>query len=347
MRRSDHRFTVVTVPSPEFIRVDRVEPHAARGRQLLAAHPELRALAGPQPATALWVGLLVAIQCGLALWLGPRRWFVWLPLAYIVGATIDHALWALIHDCCHNLVFRSRTANRWVAIAANFPLVVPGAISFCKYHLLHHRHMGDMDLDAGVPGTTESAVIGRSRVAKTVWLAGYIFVQGIVRPRRLSVRLLDGWTMVNIVVQFAFLAAVVTGGGRGAVQIPGRRRRCSRSGCTRSARAGSRSTSRSCRARRPIRTTGRSTRCRSTSAITTSITTWSRCRGRGFLTSAASRRSSTTGSVVLYVVDVAARAIPPDRNITLFNYIIRRGSGRDPESAAIAPLEAAHGSSAR
>ena len=120
------------MPSPDFIRVDHVEPHAARGRQLLAAHPELRALAGTQPTTALWVGLLVAIQCGLALWLGPRRWFVWLPAAYIAGATIDHALWALIHDCCHNLVFRSRTANRWVAIAANFPLVVPGAISFCS-----------------------------------------------------------------------------------------------------------------------------------------------------------------------------------------------------------------------
>ncbi len=197
------------VASPDFIRVDHVEPHAARGRQLLAAHPELRGLAGPQPTSALWVAGLVAAQCAIALWLAPSRWFVWLPVAYVVGATIDHALWALIHDCSHNLVFRWRNGNRWVAIVANFPIVVPGAISFCKYHLLHHRHMGDMDLDAGVPGRTESAVIGRSSAAKTAWIAGYILVQGVIRPRRLRVRLLDGWTLVNIVVEVLFLAALI------------------------------------------------------------------------------------------------------------------------------------------
>jgi sphingolipid delta-4 desaturase len=146
-------------------------------------------------------------------WLGSRSWIVWLPCAYIVGATIDHALWALIHDCCHHLVFRSRTANRFVAILANVPLVIPGAISFCKYHLLHHRHMGDVDLDAGVPGTTEASVVGRSGAAKAIWLAGTIFVQGIVRPRRLNVRLLDGWTLTNIAIQIACMAALATAAG--------------------------------------------------------------------------------------------------------------------------------------
>ena len=192
----------------DYIRVSYGEPHAARGRQMLAAHPELRALAGPTPTSAVWTLALVTVQCGFALWLGPTRWYVWLPVAYVAGATIDHALWALIHDSCHNLVFRSRTANRWVAILANLPLVVPGAISFCKYHLLHHRHMGDMDLDAGVPGPTESEIIGRSGTAKALWLAGTIFVQGIVRPRRLAVKLLDGWTIVNIAVQTACLVAL-------------------------------------------------------------------------------------------------------------------------------------------
>jgi sphingolipid delta-4 desaturase len=192
----------------DYTRVSYSEPHAARGRRMLAAHPELRALAGPTPVSAAWTFGLVSLQCGLALWLGPLSWKIWLPVAYIVGATIDHALWALIHDCCHNLVFRSRTANRFVAILANVPLVVPGAISFCKYHLLHHRHMGDMDLDAGVPGPTESALVGRSGVAKAIWLAGTIFVQGMIRPHRLRVRLLDGWTLVNIVIQIACMVLV-------------------------------------------------------------------------------------------------------------------------------------------
>jgi len=196
------------MPALDYLRVSYCEPHAARGRQMLAAHPELRRLAGPTPTSALWTVALVAAQCGLAVALSHRNWIVWVPCAYVIGATIDHALWALIHDCCHNLVFRSRTANRFVAILANVPLVVPGAISFCKYHLLHHRHMGDMDLDAGVPGSTESAIVGRSGVAKAIWLAGTIFVQGAIRPRRLSVRLLDGWTVINIAIQVSCMVLI-------------------------------------------------------------------------------------------------------------------------------------------
>src|SRR4051812_33088785 len=96
----------------DYIRVTYGEPHAARGRQMLIAHPELRALAGHHPATAFWALGLVLAQCGLALVVGHRSWLVWLPCSYVIGATIDHALWALIHDCAHNLVSRSRTINR-------------------------------------------------------------------------------------------------------------------------------------------------------------------------------------------------------------------------------------------
>src|SRR6202140_2948788 len=174
---------------------------------MLAAHPELRALAGPLPVSAVWTMVLVLTQCGLALIVGHRSWVIWVPCAYVIGATIDHALWALIHDCTHNLVFRSRTANRIVAIVANVPLVVPGAISFAKYHLLHHRNMGDLELDASMPGPTESRIVGRSRVAKAMWMAGTILIQGIVRPRRLKrVRLCDGWTVINIIVQVGCMA---------------------------------------------------------------------------------------------------------------------------------------------
>ena len=86
------------------------------------------------------------------------------------GATIDHALWALIHDLTHNLAFRSRSANRITSIVANLPLVVPGAISFAKYHLLHHRHMGDLEFDAGVPGPTEARCLRCFAWPDTPWL---------------------------------------------------------------------------------------------------------------------------------------------------------------------------------
>jgi sphingolipid delta-4 desaturase len=64
--------------------------------------------------------------------------------------------------------------------------------------------MGDLELDAGVPGPTEARVVGRSGSAKALWVALTFLVQGVLRPRRLTrVRLLDGWTVVNIVVQIA------------------------------------------------------------------------------------------------------------------------------------------------
>ena len=193
----------------DFIRVLHSEPHAGRGRELLAAHPELRALAGHQPSSAGWVVGLVAAQLALAPLVGHRAWYVWLPCAYIVGATIDHALWVLIHECSHNLVFRGRTSNRVLAIVANFPMVVPGAISFIKYHLLHHRHLGEMEMDCGIPGPDEAKMVGHSSTAKSLWVFGYALVQA-VRPRRLkSVKMFDLWTNVNIVVQVAVMAALV------------------------------------------------------------------------------------------------------------------------------------------
>jgi len=176
---------------------------------MLAAHPELREVAGPEPISAAWTVALVVAQLGLAVFLAGTPWWLWLACAYVVGATIDHALWALIHECCHNLVFRSRVANRWVAIAANLPLVVPGAMSFFKYHLLHHVHLGEMDFDTGVPGPTEARIVGRSRVAKSLWIAGYIFVTGIVRPRRLKIDLIDGWTLANMALQIGAMTALI------------------------------------------------------------------------------------------------------------------------------------------
>ena len=94
-------------------------------------------------------------------------------------------------------------------------MVVPGAISFAKYHLLHHRHLGELDFDCGIPGPIEARSVARSSWLKAAWVAGYAVVQG-VRPARLKkVRLLDAWTAANMVVEVAAMAMLVyaTGGG--------------------------------------------------------------------------------------------------------------------------------------
>ncbi len=196
--------------APGYIQVTYAEPHASRGRQMLAAHPELRALAGPQPSSALWIAGLVAVQAALTIALARQPWYVWLIAAYVVGATIDHALWVLIHECAHNLVLPSRVGNRLLALTANLPLVFPAAMSFCKYHLLHHRHQGELELDADIAGPIEAKVVGRSSVAKMAWLALLALVLGTLRPRRLTrVPFLDRWTATNLVVQLGAMAVFI------------------------------------------------------------------------------------------------------------------------------------------
>src|SRR4051794_10719967 len=111
------------MPETDYIHVSYDEPHSARRRQMLAAHPELRKLTGATPSSALWTLALVAANLAIGLTVQHYAWYVWLPAAYIAGATIDHALWAMIHEASHNLIFRKRLPNRITALIANIPLV--------------------------------------------------------------------------------------------------------------------------------------------------------------------------------------------------------------------------------
>lgn len=206
------------MPLSDYIRVGYPEPHIGRGRAILAAHPDLRELAGPMRSSAAWIVLIAAAQLALAIALRHAHWYVWLPCAYLLGATFDHALWVLIHECSHNLVFRGRNANRVISMVANVPIVVPGAISFTKYHLLHHRHLGEIGLDAGIPGPGELRLVGGSRLGKAVWIAGHAVVQGS-RPAQLGgVKLFDAWTWANIVVQVVAMGAIVVFAGPGPLK---------------------------------------------------------------------------------------------------------------------------------
>jgi sphingolipid delta-4 desaturase len=199
----------------DYIHVARVQQHTTRRRDILQAHPEVRELAGPDASSAAWVVGLVAAQFGLAFLVGAARWYIWLPVAYIVGATIDHALWVLIHECTHNLVSRRPALNKIAAIVANLPLVFPAAASFTRFHLLHHQHLGELDYDADIPGPVESRVV-RTSMLKAAWLAAFGAVQGLVRTHRLKkVTFFDRWIVANIVVQLVAMAAFVAWAGVG------------------------------------------------------------------------------------------------------------------------------------
>lgn len=193
----------------DFTRVTGREPHFDRTRQLLAAHPDVRALVGHAPITSLAVFGIVGLQLVLAWLLRDSPWWAVLLVAYGVGAFADHALWTLIHECTHNLVFRRSGENTWLQIVANIPIVVPSAVAFRRYHILHHNHQGDVELDADLPSELEARLVGNSSIRKTIWLLFYFLAQMLRVPVLQRVRLVDGWYVANVVVQLAVMGAVV------------------------------------------------------------------------------------------------------------------------------------------
>ena len=58
---------------------------------------------------------------------------------WLLGARRNHALFVLIHDYTHNVVFKKANANRLGSIFANIAIVFPAAIGFRNHHLLHHK----------------------------------------------------------------------------------------------------------------------------------------------------------------------------------------------------------------
>ncbi len=201
-QRSLEGFVVATGP----------EPHRERTRQLLATHPEAKALQGNVPFTAAICLAVVALQLGAAWLFRDQPWWLALAAAWLLGAFVDHALWVVIHEAAHNLVFRPPWANAATALLANLPILFPGAIAFRRYHLLHHAWQGDLDVDADLPSALEVKLVGRSTLGKTLWLLFYFAVQGL-RATRLKIKLWDGWYAANVAIQAGLVALVAIAAG--------------------------------------------------------------------------------------------------------------------------------------
>ena len=192
------------------------QPHPERTRAILKAHPEVRSLMGRNPGTALIAGLVLVVQSAIAYGvsrLGPDGWWVALLIAYVFGAFANHCSYVIIHDAIHNLVFRSRTLNKLVAIAADLPNLFPGAVAFGIYHLKHHAHQGDYDTDADIPSQWEARLVGDRWYRKAFWLLLFPLFQ-ITRPPRLkAIAVWNRWTVVNVFAVIAYDLAVFSACG--------------------------------------------------------------------------------------------------------------------------------------
>ena len=136
------------------------------------------------------------------------RWWEIFLAAFTVGACASHALWILIHECSHNLVFSKTYLNTLASITANLPHLLPSAVSFQRYHMKHHAFQGNYDLDADLPSRWEARLIGNSAIGKALWLLLFPVFQFTRPPRLKEIRMFDRWIVLNLVIQIAFDAAI-------------------------------------------------------------------------------------------------------------------------------------------
>ncbi|MEQ8307396.1 MAG: fatty acid desaturase [Hoeflea sp.] len=189
--------------SLDFVYDNEYHVHIGRARKIRTSHPEVRALMGTNPATALWTLALVLLQWGVAYGMTQVSWVWVFVAAYLFGAFVNHALYALMHECAHNLVFRNPAYNKLLGIFGDLALFVPGAIGFRKYHLMHHQYLGLYDKDADIVSRTEARLIGNSTLRKALW----VFLLGLsqaLRPLRLKgVNFIDRWFVANVMAVIA------------------------------------------------------------------------------------------------------------------------------------------------
>jgi sphingolipid 4-desaturase/C4-monooxygenase len=187
-----------------FVFSESPEPHIQRTKEIIRKYPEIKQLMGRNPYTFIYILGIVSFQVAISILLKDQRWWLVLVCAYGVGAFANHALFTLIHECTHNLVFRNRLANIWTGILCDLPNAVPSSVQFRKYHLKHHAFQGNYDIDADIPSVWEAKLIGNSFLGKAIWLLLYPVFQVTRPPRLREVQFSSIWMWIDLILVLGF-----------------------------------------------------------------------------------------------------------------------------------------------
>ena len=221
----------------------------------------------------MFVFVLVGIQLAVAYFRVADRWIWVVLLAYALGAYINHALFVLNHESrAQPDPARARcpttSSGSWAMSRSCSRVRSRSAAITCST-----TRTKASTSSTPTSRAAEARLVGYSTWRKTVWL-GCLGVMQALRPLRVkAANVRDQSGAANFVVIGAVDVALVLVWGPKVARLPGAvdvlrarpapGRRALDPGAL----------SRPSRARRPTRTTGRSTSMRSTSATTTSTTT--------------------------------------------------------------------------
>ena len=194
----------------DFTYTDGPEPHVARTKEILKKYPEIKNLMGRNPNTIYCILGVVGFQIVMAYFVSDLSWWMVLLAAYCIGAFANHGLFVLIHECTHNMVFKSRTANLWAGILCDLPNAFPSSSEFRRYHLKHHAFQGNHDLDADLPSYWEARLIGNSVIGKTFWLLMFPIFQIIRKFRLKEIKFADKWMGINLFTVLAFDIVIIS-----------------------------------------------------------------------------------------------------------------------------------------
>jgi sphingolipid 4-desaturase/C4-monooxygenase len=184
------------------------EPHRDRTKKILKDHPEIRSLISKNPMTFVATIGVVAVQIGLAWFVQDKSWWLVFGLAWLIGAFLDHALFVIIHECVHKLVFKNPIANKLTGLFANLPQVFATFISFETYHIKHHSFQGIHELDGDLPSRWEAKLINNYFIGKIIWFLFYPLFQAARIPRLKEINPFDGWLLLNWFIQIVFAVAI-------------------------------------------------------------------------------------------------------------------------------------------
>lgn len=191
------------------------EPHFQRRKDILKTHPEVRKLFGIDASLKFKTLALIIIQLGIPFFVMELHWALQGLVIFFVGATISHALFLAIHEITHDLAFQNKTANNFLAMLANIPIVLPYAMAFKIYHAEHHWHQGRDGVDTDLPTETE-AMIFKGFIGKAFWMINQILFYAI-RPVAVKPLKMDRWQLLNLLVQVLVIPTYIYFAGYSAV----------------------------------------------------------------------------------------------------------------------------------